>query len=365
MRIGRLSIHLLTGKYVVEDMTIDGLRPGDRPFFTAKRIAVAHGLGDRDAPAARVPDHLRRDDRLEHARREVGGRAQLPEVHRGTTRRRARGVSRRRSSICARIAASSRTRITSRRGASSAPTWTSRSATCRTITAKRSSRAARCRFRTTSRCGPTCARASCIDGPHVDLDRIEFDTDGAKTVARGSVELGKRWPEQSYDFESRVQFPRMDEIFFADQNWDLTGDGDFTGKFHLFKGGHDLSGTFTSDVLGWNEYRFPELSGVAALDADSVRRDRTRARSSSAATREFTYSIKPLGQQGAARRRGSRPATRTPTSPRSATFRSGRVCVWPAAWSGHNLLEWPTGRFVERRDEGIGHGRSAPWRRRR
>src|SRR5687768_16741459 len=41
MRIGRLSIHVLSGKYVVEDMTIDGLRPGDRPFFTAKRIAVA------------------------------------------------------------------------------------------------------------------------------------------------------------------------------------------------------------------------------------------------------------------------------------------------------------------------------------
>jgi hypothetical protein len=34
MRIGRLSIHVLTGKYVIEDMTIDGLHPGDRPFFT-------------------------------------------------------------------------------------------------------------------------------------------------------------------------------------------------------------------------------------------------------------------------------------------------------------------------------------------
>ena len=32
---------MLTGKFVVEDMTIDVLRPGDRPFFTAKRNAVA------------------------------------------------------------------------------------------------------------------------------------------------------------------------------------------------------------------------------------------------------------------------------------------------------------------------------------
>ena len=100
-----------------------------------------------------------------------------------------------------------------------------------------------------------------LDGPHVDLDRIEIDTDGATTVARGSVELGKRWPEQSYDFQSRVQFPRMGDIFFSDQNWNLTGDGDFTGRFHLFKGGHDLGGTFKSDVLGWKDYRFPELAG--------------------------------------------------------------------------------------------------------
>ena len=49
MQIGRLSIHLLTGKYVVEDLIIDGLRPGDRPFFTAKRIAVAIDWATGDA----------------------------------------------------------------------------------------------------------------------------------------------------------------------------------------------------------------------------------------------------------------------------------------------------------------------------
>ena len=191
-----------------------------------------------------------------------------------------------------------------------------------------------------------------IDGPHVELDRIEIDTDGAKTVARGSVELGKRWPEQSYDFESRVQFPRMGDIFFSDQNWDLTGDGDVIGRFHLFKGGHDLSGTFKSDVLGWNDYRFPELSGALHWTPKALRRHRTRARNSSAATPQFTYSIKPLGQKDALDVALRGQLRRTPTSPRSAIFRSGPACVWPARWSGHNLLEWPTGRFVERRDEG-------------
>src|SRR5262249_34081225 len=41
MHIGALKIHLLTGKVLVENLIIDGVHPGDRPFFTAKQIAVS------------------------------------------------------------------------------------------------------------------------------------------------------------------------------------------------------------------------------------------------------------------------------------------------------------------------------------
>ena len=41
MRIGAMKIHLLSGKVLVEDVVIDGLHKGDRPFFTAKQLAVA------------------------------------------------------------------------------------------------------------------------------------------------------------------------------------------------------------------------------------------------------------------------------------------------------------------------------------
>jgi hypothetical protein len=44
MRIGALSIRLLTGTFVVEDFSIGGLNPQDRPFFTAKRIEIAMPL---------------------------------------------------------------------------------------------------------------------------------------------------------------------------------------------------------------------------------------------------------------------------------------------------------------------------------
>ena len=43
------------------------------------------------------------------------------------------------------------------------------------------------------------------------------------------------WPNQGYQVKSRVNFPRMRELFFKDETWRLAGDGDFTGTFRLFK----------------------------------------------------------------------------------------------------------------------------------
>ena len=35
-----------------------------------------------------------------------------------------------------------------------------------------------------------------LDGPRIHLDRIDLDTDGATTVARGDVDIA-HWPEQT------------------------------------------------------------------------------------------------------------------------------------------------------------------------
>src|SRR5262249_28238057 len=81
-----------------------------------------------------------------------------------------------------------------------------------------------------------------LDGPRVHLARIDLETDGAMTVARGDVDFA-HWPEQSYRVESRVRFPRMREIFFKDEAWELSGDGAFNGTFHLApEGVRNLSG---------------------------------------------------------------------------------------------------------------------------
>src|SRR5688500_5197390 len=41
VHVGRLSIHVLRGRVLLEDFSIDGRAAGDRPFFTAQRLSVS------------------------------------------------------------------------------------------------------------------------------------------------------------------------------------------------------------------------------------------------------------------------------------------------------------------------------------
>ena len=80
MTIGGLSVRLLTGTFVVDDLRIGGLHPGDRPFLDgqAHRHLAAALRVDPPRGAVRVGA----DDRLDDGRRDVAQRAaQLPEVH--------------------------------------------------------------------------------------------------------------------------------------------------------------------------------------------------------------------------------------------------------------------------------------------
>ena len=282
-------------------------------------------------PAARVPDHLGRDDRLGDARREVGGRAQLPEVHPGQPVRRVRGASRRRSSICAR----SRGQFTYE---DHQTPW---SIVCPNLDLtignlpnyhgdgglhRRHGADSELHADVGQHAGAVRDRRP-ARGSRSDRSRHRRREDRRARQRRAR----QAWPEQSYDFESRVQFPRMREIFFADQNWELTGDGDFTGTFHLFKGGHDLSGTFTSDVARrGTTIGFPQLSGSlhwtpTAFDVTERRRevlrrrrrvhllDRSRSARRTRSTSRFEASV-----------RRTRISPRSPTSSNWPGLRSGR-----------------------------------------
>jgi TamB, inner membrane protein subunit of TAM complex len=189
-----------------------------------------------------------------------------------------------------------------------------------------------------------------IDGGRIHLDRIEFDSDGAKTIASGDVDIA-HWPEQSYQFKSRVQFARMRQLFFKDERWDLSGEGEFTGTFHLFKGGRDLSGTFSSPLFGIDEYRFASLYGGLQWTPQFLDVHNAGARFFGGDSR-FGYTIQPLGK------------TERPTMRFAASFNGVDLASltdferlkglrFAGAASGDDfVLEWPAGKFSERHGRG-------------
>ena len=207
MRIGRLSIHLLSGRFLIEDMVVDGVNPGDRPFFSAKRIAIAM---DWSSAMRRQPEVLITAVELsdwEMLVEKWEGRNSFPKLTRDTP------AGPKRFTTTLKYLRAFRGQFTYEDHQSP---W---SIVCRNLDFNIGN--VPNYHGTATFSGGTVQiqnykpfwvnmRASYkLDGAHVDLDRIELETDGAKTVARGSAELGKMWPEQSYDFVSRVHFPRM------------------------------------------------------------------------------------------------------------------------------------------------------------
>ncbi len=339
----------LTGKFVVEDFSIDGLQPGDRPFFTAKRLSLALDWSTpRSQPEITIDSVEMTDWQMLVEKWE--DRAQLPEVHQRRADRaaRAQARSRRRSSTCTRRAASSRSRITRRRGASSRPISTSPSPTCRTTTATATFNGGTVTIQDYVPMWANMHAQFVIDGARMHLDRIDLDTDGATTVATRRRRLRRTGRSRRYQVKSRVHFPRMREIFFTDETWRLSGDGDFTGDVPSVQGRpRSRTGTFTSELAGVNDYRFPSLLRIAALDAGGVRGLGRRRRSSTAAPRASPTRSSRSAEHDSPRS-GSTSSYTDVDLARVHRFRGlAAVCASPARASGHNLLEWPLGRFAE------------------
>ena len=150
--------------------------------------------------------------------------------------------------------------------------------------------------------------------------------------------------------ESSVNFPRMKEIFFAKEPWRVAGDGHFVGVFHLFKGGRDLHGDFTSPEARVNGMRFPELKGSLRWAPDRFDVTRAQSRFYGGGMR-FEYALAPLG-------RGKHPSATFNATYEAVDLSSlGSAMEWPGirvagALSGQTKLEWPLGRFVDRRGSG-------------
>jgi len=194
-----------------------------------------------------------------------------------------------------------------------------------------------------------------IEDGKILLDRIELDTDGAKTLCTGVVDY-RRWPEQTYQVDSTIQMPRMREIWWAKETFSLDGQARFKGQFHIFKDGRELKGDFWSDQAHLNQFVFPELRGSLVWTRDLFEVKPARAQFYGG-TMSFTYRMAPLGKP-------------TPGTARfDVTYTDVDLAVFSDAMAfdglrlaglatGHNLLEWPLGHFPDR--TGFGDVTSVP-----
>jgi hypothetical protein len=353
LHIGALKIHLLTGKVLVENLTIDGLHPGDRPFFTAKQIAVALDWvpafslhPDVTVSSVEMTDWqmlVEKWDGAHNFPRFSHDDGKPPGPKRVTTTLKYLHAFRGQftfedhetpwSVICRNLDVN----ISNLPKYHGTATFTGGTVAIQDFE-------------------PMWANMKAqfvIDGSRIHLDRIDMDTDGATTVASGDVDMG-HWPNQGYLVKSRVNFPRMRELFFKDATWRLAGTGDFTGTFRLFKTGEetnrDLTGTFASELAGLNDYRFPRLYGSLKWTQHGF--DVWNAGSQFyGGDAKFVYGIKPFGQPTKPAHHFDATLTQVDLE-RFTDFEQFPGLRFGGRASLHNVLDWPSGSFSEHRGEG-------------
>jgi hypothetical protein len=341
LHIARLGVHIGSGRFVVDGLHIAGKRPGDEPFFTARRISVgvpwwrvfrtreilieSVELSDWTMLVEDFREGGNSFIRIPTRKKKAGGgdpsvRTTLKSVHAG------------------------RGRFTY----IDHGTWRTTAANLDIVVENRGGRYL----------GRGSAKAGLVHiddylpmradmrftfevkGGLVDFDRIDLFTDGARSLITGRVNIG-RWPEQTYRVHSRVDLWRMREIFFAGESWRSRGEATFDGTFHLFKGGHRLEGDFASDLTFVNRLPFPRLRGSLVWEPE--RFDVTKAVAGfSGGQARFTYSMAPLGRPTPALARFDVDYAKVDLGQLSDLLALKGLRLEGQA-SGRNLLEWPLG----------------------
>lgn len=194
-----------------------------------------------------------------------------------------------------------------------------------------------------------------LDGSDIHFDRIDLVSDGARSVIDGDLDMAN-WPEQIYRIRSKVDIPTQKEIFFHGQDFMASGDADFEGTFHLFKGGRELKGTFSSPMVGVNDWRFPDLRGEVLWVPEKMHV--TNARSGLyGGTARFDYLLAPLNQPGVTTRAVWDVEYEQVDLARLTDFLETEGLRLSGRASGRNRLEWPLGGWAERRGEGVATAR--------
>ena len=350
LTIGRLGVQLGSGHFVVEDLRIEGMRPGEPPWLVAKRIDVSlawNALLGREV----LLDSIEMSDWRMVVESFPDGRQTFPRLT-GPPRKPRTGP-RPFVTTLAYVHATRGEFVFNDYGSD----WSTVARNLDVIVTKTTEYRGQARFNggtvVIQKYEPMTADAYAtfkVDNGKLVMDRIDLVTDGAVSQLTGMIDIAK-WPEQTYQIKSRIQFPTMREIFFARDTFTLHGEGHFNGTFHLFRGGRELKGDFTSPLAGVNDYRFPNLEGSVVWVRD--RMEVTRATADfSGGTTEFRYLMAPLGRK-------DQPALalfdvnyRDVDINALSDFFGFQGLRLAGRATGHHVMEWPLGRYREREGSG-------------
>jgi hypothetical protein len=340
MTIGRLSIRLFTGAFVVEDLRIGGLDKGDRPFLTARRIDISMPL-----TALLHREVLFESVELTDWKMLVetwpNGRHSFPRFTSGNPRK---GPKRFITTVKYVHAGNGEFTFEDH-----GTPWSTVARNLDVVVRKTTGYGGTARFT-----GGTVAiqkfvpmwanmeSAFTIEGSLVKFHHLSLETDGASSAVTGTVNLA-RWPEQTWNVQSRVDFPRMREIFFASERWRLKGQGDFTGAFHLFKGGRELKGNFLSARCSVNDYDFETLRGALVWLPNRFEVSNATARMYGGTAR-FGYRMAPLGSPKPAMARFDAAYTDVDLAAFTDAIAMQGIRFGGRA-RGRNVMEWPLGHF--------------------
>ena len=356
MHIGRLSVHLWLGRFVVEGLVIEGLEPDSRPFLIADHLTLSmpwSTLVDRRV----VFDAIEMTGWRMFVETFADGSHSLPRFTSTTPR----GPSAWTTTL---------QYVRAYRGefayTDHGTPW-SGVARNLDVTVTRPTSEYRGQLRSSN--GTVAIQdyvpmhldigaAFRIVGGTMVFDRIDLTTDGAQSVLTGEVDVA-RWPEAFYRIQSRLDLPTMREIFFADDEFSLSGESSFTGTFHVFRevvngrvrNGRELEGDFYSAIAGVNAYRFGDLRGSVVWDPDRLEVTDATA-TVYGGTMQFGYRMLPLGQLGV-----------RPTATFDAAYDGVDLTEFTdflelegirlaGRATGRNLLDWPLGLYAEHRGGG-------------
>jgi hypothetical protein len=349
LHLGRLGIQIAQGRFIVEDVRIEGLKKSDAPFFAAKRITVdfpwwqVFNTREFFIRSLEITDWTMEIEKFQQGN-------SMPNLKRKTTT--PPGPKRFTTTLYY---------LHAYRGQFTYVDHTTWTTVARNLDAYvrhdtgeylgtatitdgvvriKDYQPMRADMRVTFR----------LDGSLLRLPEIVLYTDGARSLVTGEVDFARPWPEMIYHVDSRVDLWRMREIFFAKESWSSHGEARFKGDFHLFPGGHELKGTFTSGLAYVNAFAFPDLRGSLVWEPHRFEVTKASARFYDG-TASFRYLMAPL-------------AAPTPAVARfDLTYRDVDLALLSDAIgmrglrllgkaTGDNVLEWPLGAFSQHRGGG-------------